>query len=123
MTRTVWQSTVTYLGTDAAMMFDAGVYILFGEPVPATVAEVSLVHNGSADPFTPLLVGDVFRLSDSAVTITEVGRLANTNFEELGHIVLYLNVPDAELLPGAVKATGSLTPPAIGDPIVITRSA
>lgn len=123
MTRTVWQSTVTYLGTDAAMMFEAGVYILFGEPVPAALAEVSLVHNGPSEPFTPLQVGDVFGVGDGAVTITEVGALANTNFEQLGHIVLYLNVPDADLLPGAVKATGSLTPPTVGDPIAITRTA
>lgn len=123
MTQTVWQSTVVHIGPDAAEMFEAGVYILFGQPVPDALAEVSLVHSGPEAGFVPVEAGDEFWIADSCVTITEVGSLANENFERLGHFVVYLNVGGADLLPGAVKATGSLATPAVGDRVAIRRNA
>jgi PTS system glucitol/sorbitol-specific IIA component len=123
MSQSIWQSTVVHIGKDAAEMFEAGVYILFGQPVPDALAEVSLVHSGPEDAFIPVEAGDEFRLGDSSASITQVGSLANDNFEKLGHFVVYLNVGDADVLPGAVKAEGALVPPAVGDSIVIIRGA
>ena len=38
-----------------------------------------------------------------------------SNLTELGHVVIYVNQPEQELLPGAVLATGpQLVPPAVG---------
>lgn len=122
MTTTVWQSTVVQIGKDAAEMFEAGVYILFGLPCPDALAEVSLIHSGPAGRFVPVEAGDEFVLGDCGVTITEVGSLANDNFEKLGHFVVYLNVGEADLLPGAVKATGSLAVPKVGDEVIIRRA-
>lgn len=121
MIQTVWQSTVVHIGKDAAEMFEAGVYILFGQPVPDALAEVSLIHSGPEEPFRPAEPGDEFVLGDSVATITEVGALANDNFEKLGHFVVYLNVGEADLLPGAVKAIGALKAPAVGDRVTIRR--
>lgn len=123
MTQPIWQSTVVHIGTDAAEMFEAGVYILFGQPVPDALAEVSLVHSGPEDAFVPVESGDEFSIGESSALITEVGSLANDNFEKLGHFVVYLNVGDADVLPGAVKAEGSLpAEPRVGDRIAIRRS-
>ena len=121
MTQPVWQSTVVHIGADAAEMFEAGVYILFGQPVPDALAEVSLVHTGPEAAFIPVEAGDVFWIGETSATITEVGALANDNFEKLGHFVVYLNVGAAELLPGAVKAEGTLGVPRVGDRVAIRR--
>jgi PTS system glucitol/sorbitol-specific IIA component len=118
----VWQSTVVHIGPDAAEIFEAGVYILFGQPVPDALAEVSLVHSGPEAEFIPVETGDVFWIGDSSVVITEVGSLANDNFEKLGHFVIYLNVGEADVLPGAVKAEGTLRVPAVGDRVEIHRN-
>ncbi|HEY3339561.1 MAG TPA: PTS glucitol/sorbitol transporter subunit IIA [Propionicimonas sp.] len=122
MTQPVWQSTVVHIGQDAAEMFDAGVFILFGQPVPDALAEVSLVHSGPEADFIPVEAGDIFRIGDTSAVITEVGSLANDNFEKLGHFVIYLNVGDADVLPGAVKAEGTLRVPAVGDRVEIHRT-
>ena len=122
MTQTIWQSTAVHIGADAAEMFEAGVYILFGLPVPDALAEVSLVHDGPVSSFTPVEVGDQFCIADSCATITGVGSLVNQNLQELGHFVIYLNVDEADLLPGAVKGQGSLVFPAVGDRIEIRRN-
>ena len=122
MTQTIWQSTAVHIGADAAEMFEAGVYILFGLPVPDALAEVSLVHDGPVSSFTPVQVGDQFCIADSCATITGVGSLVNQNLQELGHFVIYLNVDEADLLPGAVKGQGSLVFPSVGDRIEIRRS-
>jgi glucitol/sorbitol PTS system EIIA component len=118
----VWQSTVVHIGPDAAEMFEAGVFILFGQPVPDALAEVSLVHNGPEAEFIPVEAGDIFRIGDTFAVITEVGSLANDNFEKLGHFVIYLNVGEADVLPGAVKAEGTLRVPAVGDRVEIHRT-
>ncbi|MGC3994329.1 MAG: PTS glucitol/sorbitol transporter subunit IIA [Propionicimonas sp.] len=121
MSEPIWRSTVVHVGPDAAELFDAGVYILFGRPVPDALAEVSLVHSGPEGDFVGVEAGDEFWLAESMVTITEVGSLANENFEKLGHIVLYLNVGEADLLPGAVKAVGTLPQPEVGQRVEIRR--
>lgn len=122
MTQPVWQSSIVHIGKDAAEMFEAGIYILFGQPVPDALAEVSLVHNGPDDEFIPVEPGDEFWIGDTSAVITVVGSLANDNFEKLGHFVIYLNVGDADVLPGAVKAEGTLGTPAVGDRVVIRRT-
>lgn len=121
MSLSVWRSTVVHVGPDAADMFEAGVYILFGLPVPDALAEVSLVHSGPEAEFVPVEAGDEFWIGESHVRITEVGSLANDNFKQLGHFVVYLNVGGADLLPGAVKAEGTLATPVAGDRVEIRR--
>lgn len=110
----LWSATVTQIGDDAEEIFETGVYILFGEPVPPALAEVSIVHHGSTAPVRNLQPGDVFRIDDSEVTITAVGDLASGNLAEIGHIVIYLNLEEQNLLPGAVHATGTITAPQVG---------
>ena len=122
MSQAVWESTVARIGKDAAELFEAGVFILFAEPVPDALAEVSLVHRGPAGEFVPIQVGDELCIGDTCVVIEEVGSRANENFQLLGHIVLYLNVGDNEILPGAVKASGPAPVPAEGDAVVVRRN-
>lgn len=125
MSDPIWTTTVTRIGTDAQEMFDAGVLILFAEPVPPALADVSVVHTPPAAPTREIRVGDVFVVAGREHPVEEVGEKATENLRELGHVVLYLNTVDQKLLPGAVHVRGGAlppTPPVAGEQIIL-RSA
>lgn len=122
MSTPVWTTTVTRIGSDAKEMLDAGVLILFAEPVPPALADVSVVHTPEGAPQREIRVGDVFEVGDRAYPVDEVGEKATENLRELGHVVLYLNTVDQKLLPGAVHVHGEAAAPAVGEQIVL-RSA
>lgn len=106
---TYYQSTVTAIGPEAADMTAAGVLILFAEPLPDALAEVSVVHRPSQTlEGHEIGVGDTVAFGDTELTITSVGEIATKNLDELGHIVLYINHEGQKLLPGAVQADGEI---------------
>ena len=120
---TIWSATVSRIGGDAADMIEEGVIILFGEPVPPALFDVSVVHEGhSPRP------GDCRRRPRRLRRAelrheTAVGDKANANLTELGHVVLYVNQPEQELLPGAILATGpAVVVPTVGASLAVTGS-
>lgn len=114
-----YRSTVTSVGADAQEMVDGGVVIFFGDPCPAELAEISVVHAAAhLHPQREPSIGDTLRVGEVAVTITAVGEIAGSNLRTLGHIVVYCDPdPDQKLLPGALHAAGALPLPAPGDTI------
>lgn len=118
---TIWAATVASVGTDALDMIDGGVFILFGSPCPPALAEVAIVHDGYDGQFQPIAPGDRIWIGSQSADITEVGEIANDNLRELGHIVIYLDAGEADLLPGAAKASGTLPAPSPGEPIRFER--
>jgi PTS system glucitol/sorbitol-specific IIA component len=119
---TYYRTTVVEVGAEAIDMINGGVLILFADPVPEALAEVSVVHRPTHPLSGPVGVGDQITVANERLTITAVGDLAASNLEQLGHIVLYVNQPDQKLLPGAVHATGTLTVPK-PDQVIEFRSA
>ena len=108
---TYYRTTVVDVGPEAGDMAAAGVVILFAEPLPEALAEMSVVHRPSQTlAGHPVSAGDVISVGGAELQITAVGDLAAKNLEELGHIVLYVDQPNQKLLPGAVLATGGLPP-------------
>lgn len=118
MPKTLWSAEVSSIGIDSGEMLEAGVLILFGEPVPEALADVSVVHKGTTPPLRSPRAGDRFIFADRTFTVDEVGGRVLENLSELGHVVLYINQPGQELLPGAVKVSGpALTTPGLGSTI------
>jgi glucitol/sorbitol PTS system EIIA component len=108
---TYYRTTVVDVGPEAGDMAAAGVVILFAEPLPEALAEMSVVHRPSQTlEGHAISAGDVISVGEAELQITAVGDLAAKNLEELGHIVLYVDQPNQKLLPGAVLATGGLPP-------------
>ena len=108
---TYYRTTVVDVGPEAADMAAAGVVILFGEPLPEALAEMSIVHRPSQTlEGHAISAGDVISVGGVELQITAAGDLAAKNLEELGHIVLYVDQPRQKLLAGAVLATGGLPP-------------
>lgn len=119
----MWESTITEIGPDAADMFDAGVIILFAEPVPPALSEVSIVHNSKPEPGFSVKPQDVFQIGNHQLNVAAVGELASNNLVELGHIVIYVNPQEENLLPGAVHATGTFGTIDAGETIKIFRES
>lgn len=121
---TLWSTTIARVGSDAAVMIDSGVLVLFGEPCPAALADVSVVHSDAEPPSGEIAPGDVVRVGSDAYTITAVGPQANANLADLGHVSLYMNQPEQQLLDGAILAEGPpLTVPEVGVDLVFLRPA
>lgn len=120
---TIWSATVSRIGGDAADMIEEGVIILFGEPVPPALFDVSVVHEGAQSPTREIAAGDLVAFGEQSFEITAVGDKANANLTELGHVVLYVNQPEQELLPGAILATGpAVVVPTVGASLAVTGS-
>jgi glucitol/sorbitol PTS system EIIA component len=104
-----YRTTVISVGPEAGDMLAAGVVILYAEPLPDALADVSVVHRPEhRAPDLAIGVGDVVSIGGQELTITAVGDIAAKNLDELGHVVLYVDQPDQKLLPGAVHAAGAL---------------
>lgn len=114
-----YRTTVTSVGPEAGDMLAAGVVILYAEPLPDALADVSVVHrpdDRAPDTNAALAigVGDVVSVGGHELTVTAVGDIAAKNLDELGHVVLYVDQPDQKLLPGAVHAAGGVPEPRAG---------
>ena len=121
---TYYRTTIAEIGPEAEEMITAGVLILFGEPLPEALAEVSIVHRPSQTlSGHAIAVGDVVSLGGTELRIDAVGELATRNLDDLGHIVLYVNQPDQKLLPGAVFASGDIPDLKAGDVIEFRSSS
>lgn len=110
---------MTSIGVDAPEMFGAGVFILFGEPVPDALAEVSVVHVADGPPARAIQPGDRLVIGQASAPIEAVGNLASGNLTELGHLTVYVGASDDEVLPGAVRTGTAAFAPQIGDHIAI----
>ena len=121
---TYYRTTVLKVGPEAAEMAAAGVLILFAEPVPPALEELSIIHQPKQTlQGHAISVGDTVTIGAQDVRITAVGEIAANNLEELGHVVLYVNQPNQNLLPGAVHATGEMPTPQPDDVIEFRSSS
>jgi PTS system glucitol/sorbitol-specific IIA component len=113
-----YRTTISDIGPEAGEMITGGVLILFAEPLPEALAEMSIVHRPSQTlAGHAIAAGDVVSVAGSDLRIDAVGDLAAKNLDDLGHIVLYVNQPNQKLLPGAVLATGEVPDLKPGDVI------
>ena len=86
-------------------MLAAGVVILYAEPLPDALADVSVVHRPGTGPRDRR---DRRRRRPVRRRVTSSAhrrrRHRDKNLHELGHVVFYVDQPDQKLLPGAVHA-------------------
>ena len=121
---TYYSTTISEIGPEVGEMLSGGVLILFGEPLPEALAEMSIVHRPTQTLSGPVIsVGDTVSLAGTDLRIDAVGELAAKNLDDLGHIVLYVNQPNQKLLPGAVLATGDIPDLKAGDTIEFRSSS
>lgn len=104
------QSTVQEIGVLVPSFQEDKIVILFGPSAPAELREISVIHEFDELGEEPLKVGGILTFDDEEFKVTAVGSLANQNFKELGHISIYFQDPEGEVLPGAIFASPSRFP-------------
>lgn len=114
-----YESTVLRIGAEAADMIEGGVWILYADPIPEALESVSIVHQ-PGELGRDMRVGDRLWVGSESVELVAVGERASENLRTLGHVVLYLDAGETQLLPGAVQATGNLRAPEAGARIVLS---
>ncbi|WP_071131302.1 PTS glucitol/sorbitol transporter subunit IIA [Enterococcus timonensis] len=94
--------------------------ILFGEKITPELKAYSVVQRFPENvvPAT-LVVGDTLKFGDQSYTIEKVGRLANANLQELGHVTLVFGpLPTHDELVNALYLNPHTLPKmAVGDKI------
>lgn len=115
-----YTSTILRVGAEAADLIGGGVLILFGEPLPADLESLSVVHAPAGAPVRDMRPGDQLWLGELRLTLTAVGERAQENLRTLGHVVVYTDT-SGDLLPGAVHADGALAVPEAGTELRLVR--
>lgn len=84
-------------------------FVLFGLQAPEELRDISVIHKyeKSADGIY-FREGSKIIINDVEYTVKEVGYMANANFDELGHVAVYLGEDD--ILPGAIKISPGIFP-------------
>ena len=96
-----YEGTITEIGPLVEEFTAAGILVLFGEDAPEELREFSIIHDGK-QLHADLVPGDDFRLEGESYRILAVGEVANTNFGNLGHLILKFNGMEEPELPGDV---------------------
>lgn len=88
------------------------IVILFGETAPAELRMISVVHDYkvSQPEEVVIKVGTKIQLGEIEYTVIEAGNAANANFQELGHVAIYMRKGEEEILPGSILVEPAVFP-------------
>lgn len=92
-------------------------FVLFGMQAPQELRDISVIHEyEKATDGIYFQEGSKIHINGVTYTVREVGNMANANFDELGHVAVYLK--EEKILPGAIKMTPYVFPEIrVGDEI------
>ncbi|HEL1585098.1 TPA: PTS glucitol/sorbitol transporter subunit IIA [Streptococcus suis] len=97
--------------------------VLFGEQAPPELKSICVVHNYHSEAGNLLREGTILELGDNKYKLTKVGSMANSTFDELGHVSIYFRSTEEEILPGSILAEPRVFPKVKpGDKIRIINS-
>lgn len=120
---TVYESTVTVVGSKVEEFRQHGIIIFFADGSPAELHDISVLHrpNVAEDGPRP---GDTVHLGDTSLEVLAVGDVVRDNLLNLGHLDIKADGRTEAKLPGDVCVRkGDLALLATGDSFRITRPA
>lgn len=103
---------VVEVGEMVAAFEEEMILILFGEMAPPELRAISVIHNrppGDRDEVV-LKVGTRLQLGDQEYRVIEAGSAANANFQELGHVAIYMRQGEDNILPGSILVEPEVFP-------------
>ena len=104
------KSEVKEIG-EFAFFEDVPVLILFNTTAPEGLREVCVIHDFQDDPNEQMLQeGSKILFGDQPYVVEQIGHLANSSLLELGHVSLYFDLGNEELLPGSVALHPNVVP-------------
>jgi PTS system glucitol/sorbitol-specific IIA component len=122
-TTTVYESTVTAVGSQVSAFLEHGILIFFGETSPAELHDISVLHRALVADDGPR-PGDTVHLGAASLEVLAVGDVVRDNLLNLGHLDLKADGLTEAKLPGDVCVPkGEIALLAIGDSFRITRPA
>lgn len=85
-----YRAKVISIGEYAKDFIECGIVVLFGKSAPDELKEHAIIHenNGLSEDVRK---GDTVWIDDKPFPILAVGKVANTNLGNLGHLVLKFN--------------------------------
>jgi PTS system glucitol/sorbitol-specific IIA component len=120
---TVYESTVTAVGSQVTAFLEHGILIFFGDEAPAELHDISVLHRATVTEDGPR-PGDTVHLGDATLEVLAVGDVVRDNLLNLGHLDLKADGLTAAKLPGDVCVPkGEIALLATGDSFRITRPA
>lgn len=120
---TVYESTVTVVGSQVEAFLEHGILIFFADGAPAELHDISVLHRASVADDGPR-PGDTVHLGATSLEILAVGDVVRDNLLNLGHLDLKADGLTEAKLPGDVCVRqGDLALLATGDSFRITRPA
>ena len=96
-----FEATVTQIGPMVTEFINAGILVFFGPDAPPELVEFSIIHDGK-ELIEDVVPGDVVMIDDESYKVIAVGEVANSNFRNLGHLIMKFNGKDKAELPGDV---------------------
>ncbi|UJW58029.1 PTS glucitol/sorbitol transporter subunit IIA [Bacillus sp. A116_S68] len=106
----MYKSNVIEMGSLVESFKEEMLVILFGPEAPKELREVSVIHECVQISENPVQEGGLLIIDNQEYSITAVGSSANQNLKELGHISIYFNEIEGDILPGAVFVSPSSMP-------------
>lgn len=99
--KTIYETTVTGIGPEAALFQDEQMLIIFNDNVPKDLADIAYVHteaslNGTVE------TGDILLFDGESYRVTFVGAKVNETLDELGHCTIAFNGDSHADLPGTL---------------------
>ena len=115
-----YEAEIINIGPLVKEFINAGILVFFGEGAPPELVEFSIIHDGR-ELTKDLVSGDVVFIDDHEFHVLAVGEVANSNFRNLGHLIIKFNGKDKVELPGDVCVESKPIPPIkIGTTLKIT---
>jgi PTS system glucitol/sorbitol-specific IIA component len=98
------KTKVISIGGDVQELLDGGVLIMFNPNAPQELKDVAVLHEKQSDELDVLHEGGTISFGEQVFQIDFVGKEANKNFNNLGHLSVYFNNTDEDMdkLPGSI---------------------
>ena len=103
------KATITHIGSQAIDPKEP-MLILFDETATPALREYSVVQHFAEPDEITLTPGMTLRFDDQAYQVAAVGRMANQNLNELGHVTLIFGDEGAENIANGVYLTPHVLP-------------
>lgn len=101
MSNAYYNVNVVEVGSEAPLMTEENMIILFNETVPADLKSIAYVHNGDTIS-EEIKTGDKMVIDEDPFEILFVGDKVNETMQDLGHATFHFNGEANSELPGTV---------------------
>ena len=96
-----YETHFTQIGPLVSEFLAHNILVIFGSSAPEELAEFAVIHD-DGKLIEPIMAGDTVSIDAELFKILAVGDVANTNLENLGHLVLKCNGQTVVEMPGDV---------------------